>query len=301
MGRHAGTVAFFVSYIIAVVIFFIVYGLPTTYYNGSYIPYYQAPTFFSSYGAMVFGIPFPIALLVGGIARAARLRNRKKQIYFWIKNAVRPLDIRDTATRLDTPVKKVKKTIYKMQSAGKIEGKLDEGQGVFILAGQAVPANVDKTAEAEAITKTRLFGMIKAFKKIDLAEAARTFQKSKDAVRNMLFEILGENKVNGHLDGDTFIIESDVNEFIEALDTSFATWDQSNVKAEVAGQAGPVASSGNISPSRCPFCSEAIKDGRCTFCSAWVCSACKKVNQAVEDKCSRCGTTRYRLLSKFNQ
>ncbi|HMF32267.1 MAG TPA: hypothetical protein VKK79_12670 [Candidatus Lokiarchaeia archaeon] len=45
-------------------------------------------------------------------------------------------------------------------------------------------------------------------------------------------------------------------------------------------------------PSHCPFCNELIKDGKCTFCSAWVCATCGQVNSAIEFKCKRCQNIR---------
>ena len=82
---------------------------------------------------------------------------------------------------------------------------------------EGIASSVDKM-------KTRLFGMIKSMKKIDIPSASEMLGMKPGVLKNLLFDLIGENKIAGEFTGDVFTITSEVDTFITALDTEFSTW-----------------------------------------------------------------------------
>ncbi len=72
--------------------------------------------------------------------------------------------------------------------------------------------------------KTRLFGMIQTEKKVDLPRASKFVGMSIDEIRGLIYDLVGEGKVQGEFIGDTFLIKSDIGDFIASLDKEFAAW-----------------------------------------------------------------------------
>ncbi len=77
-------------------------------------------------------------------------------------------------------------------------------------------------------SKTILFGMIKAHKSIEISKAAETLNIHPEQIKRLIYEFLGEDKIEGSFIGDdTFQIQSDINEFISVLDSKFEDWRES--------------------------------------------------------------------------
>lgn len=73
--------------------------------------------------------------------------------------------------------------------------------------------------------KTRLFGMIKSMKKVDLAQAPAMIGMDRQSLQQLLFDLVGEGKIVGEfVDDDTFIIASSVESFLTELDLAFSSW-----------------------------------------------------------------------------
>jgi hypothetical protein len=79
--------------------------------------------------------------------------------------------------------------------------------------------------------KTRLYGMINAEKKINLESAKRMIGLSEDEIKGLIYDLVGEGKIDGNFEGNEFIIKSDIEDFIRFLDASFVKWGQ-EVKAK---------------------------------------------------------------------
>ncbi len=79
---------------------------------------------------------------------------------------------------------------------------------------------------AGADQRTRLLGMIKAEKKLNVKTASEMTGMAEERVKTLIYDLVGEGKLEGDFQGDTFIITSDVNEFIKGLENSFATWEE---------------------------------------------------------------------------
>ncbi len=71
--------------------------------------------------------------------------------------------------------------------------------------------------------KTRLFGMIKAERKIDLIRASKCIEMNVDEIRGAIYNLVGEGTVQGEFLGNTCIIKSDIEDFIASLDKEFST------------------------------------------------------------------------------
>ncbi len=69
-----------------------------------------------------------------------------------------------------------------------------------------------------------LLGMIKIQQRVDVNEAAQLLYMTPGDVRVLLFTLAADEKVKGHFSGDIFLITSDVDDFVAALDQQFKQW-----------------------------------------------------------------------------
>ena len=74
--------------------------------------------------------------------------------------------------------------------------------------------------------KNQLYGMIKLDKMINLHDASNLFKSPVQDVKRLIYELVGEGKLEGSFDEDLFIIESDVNDFLLELDSQFKNWNE---------------------------------------------------------------------------
>lgn len=89
---------------------------------------------------------------------------------------------------------------------------------------EPTPTPREERVVLEFDQKTRLFGMIKVEKKIDLAEAKDMVGVNKHDIKGLIYDLVGEGKIEGEFHDDTFVITSNVDDFIAQLDDSFADW-----------------------------------------------------------------------------
>ena len=78
--------------------------------------------------------------------------------------------------------------------------------------------------------KNRLYGMIRVRKEIDIDKAAEFLHVSPKIIETYIYDLAGKEAIQGSFHGKVFRIESDVDNFISALDTSFHQWEESKVK-----------------------------------------------------------------------
>ncbi len=69
--------------------------------------------------------------------------------------------------------------------------------------------------------KTRLFGMIKAERKINPTQASKYVGIDADEVRGLIYDLVGEGRIEGEIQGDDLVITSDVTNAIAELDEAF--------------------------------------------------------------------------------
>lgn len=81
-----------------------------------------------------------------------------------------------------------------------------------------------KARETQATRRKQLIGMIKLQNRVPCAEAAKVLGVPTDHVKKLLYELAAEGKVEGSFDGDVFSISSDVDAFVNALETEFQAW-----------------------------------------------------------------------------
>ncbi|MEX2683026.1 MAG: hypothetical protein Q6373_015660 [Candidatus Sigynarchaeota archaeon] len=82
--------------------------------------------------------------------------------------------------------------------------------------------------------KTRLYGMIKALKRIDINEATDILDTSAVVIKKMLFDLVGSGEVDGEfVDDHVFAVKSNVGEFIESLDGQFSKWEKKGKKDKI--------------------------------------------------------------------
>lgn len=82
--------------------------------------------------------------------------------------------------------------------------------------------------------KTRLFGMIKALKRIDIDEATEILDTPAVTIKRMLFDLVGSGKANGEfVDDRVFVVKSNVETFLEDLDGQFTRWEKKGRKNKI--------------------------------------------------------------------
>jgi hypothetical protein len=82
--------------------------------------------------------------------------------------------------------------------------------------------------------KTRLFGMIKALKRIDVTEATEILETTAVIIKKMLFDLVGSGEVDGEfIDDHVFVVKSNVGNFIESLDGQFSKWEKKGKKDKI--------------------------------------------------------------------
>lgn len=72
--------------------------------------------------------------------------------------------------------------------------------------------------------KKRLYGMIKSRKKVDIDAATKILNMSRNDIEVLIYDLVGEGKIEGEFQDNEFIIKSDVERFIASLDGAFADW-----------------------------------------------------------------------------
>jgi len=83
-----------------------------------------------------------------------------------------------------------------------------------------------KISKKPSFDKTsRLFGMIKTEKRIELKTASKLLGIPIDQIKAYIYDFVGEGKIEGEFQGKIFIINSGVDEFINRLERSFSEWD----------------------------------------------------------------------------
>ncbi len=68
--------------------------------------------------------------------------------------------------------------------------------------------------------------MIKVRKKINLQDAAQALQTTPQEIEYLIYDIVGDGGIEGEFEGQDFVIKSDVETFINALDGSFKEWER---------------------------------------------------------------------------
>jgi len=78
--------------------------------------------------------------------------------------------------------------------------------------------------------KKRLYGMIRLEKEINVTDAAKFLGVPKKQIKELLYDLAGENAIEGRFKDDLFIITSDIDDFINDLEESFKKWEKPSKK-----------------------------------------------------------------------
>ncbi|MHA1518947.1 MAG: hypothetical protein ACTSRK_02075 [Promethearchaeota archaeon] len=89
---------------------------------------------------------------------------------------------------------------------------------------------VNKKQQKSKNQKTRLFGMIKTEGKIILERAEEYLGMSMEEIRGLIYDMVGEGKIEGKFQKNEFIITSGINNFVDLLDSSFDLWEKNSKK-----------------------------------------------------------------------
>ncbi len=69
-------------------------------------------------------------------------------------------------------------------------------------------------------------GMLKLEKKINLEVASNVIGCSIEELKNLIYNLAEGNKVSGEFKGDVFMVESEIDVFVELLDKEFSKWEK---------------------------------------------------------------------------
>ncbi|TKJ18917.1 MAG: hypothetical protein CEE42_16005 [Promethearchaeota archaeon Loki_b31] len=110
--------------------------------------------------------------------------------------------------------------------------------GVFVIMGklhkyknleekiQEKKTSERKIKEMKEIDKKiRLIGMIKVEKRINLRKAQKYLGVPESEIKGFIYDLVGQGKLEGEFQGNEFIISSNIDDFIKALNYSFLEWE----------------------------------------------------------------------------
>jgi len=80
--------------------------------------------------------------------------------------------------------------------------------------------------EEGAKKKKILYGMLKTRGKIDLNIVEKILGLSKNEIEKSIYLLVGENKISGRFEQEIFILESNIDSFIELLELEFMSWNE---------------------------------------------------------------------------
>lgn len=125
----------------------------------------------------------------------------------------------------------LKSLIEEMISKNEIEAEIN--RDILVLKKLIERRPIPEVMEPEIKYKKRLFGMIRLRKEIDINEAAQFLQVEPHLIEELLYDLAGEKSIQGKFQGSRFIIESDVDQFINVLDHSFNQWEASQSRNKI--------------------------------------------------------------------
>ncbi len=91
------------------------------------------------------------------------------------------------------------------------------------------PAERSISPPSRSITQQnidKLLGMVQAEERFSLSEAKRYIDLSEIEIKGIIYELVGKKKISGHFKGNEFIIDSNIDNFIENLDDAFKDWNK---------------------------------------------------------------------------
>ena len=78
----------------------------------------------------------------------------------------------------------------------------------------------------------RLIGMIKAERQINMEFASNILDMPEKDIRLMIYELVGEGKLEGRFQGKDFMITSEIDPLIISLGDAFSIWDSKSITKE---------------------------------------------------------------------
>jgi hypothetical protein len=96
------------------------------------------------------------------------------------------------------------------------------------VASSPLPAQAITSAQGDNAVLKRFNGIIRLKKKIDLNEAEQALRVSQDLIKNLLFDLAGDGKIDGEFNSNetVFSFKSDVGSFIDALNAQYPSWEK---------------------------------------------------------------------------
>ncbi|MFX1501626.1 MAG: hypothetical protein ACFFDH_11740 [Promethearchaeota archaeon] len=186
------------------------------------------------------GFYFFIIILIGFFLLNCSLITLKKDIKPMIifeKNEVRDYIIKLSSIYSEIAMRQILKNLHlkrrylndlknlieEMIYNKEIEGELN--RDILVLKKATEKEIITERSEINNVNKKKLFGMIRLRKEINLDEAAEFLNLKPKEIESLLYELAGENTIQGIFQGSKFIIESDIDQFIDVLDRSFIQWE----------------------------------------------------------------------------
>ena len=179
-------------------------------------------SYFELIGALIIMVPFGIYDSI--------LKNRiKKELVEHLATAQAPVSLVQLKKEANLFEINLKECILGWLKADQLAGTLDEVQKEFI-PGEYVkkPPIPNQTGNIplKFDQRTRLYGIIKVHNEVDLGNAEDILGVKRKEVEGLIYDLVGEGKVEGEFRGGKFVITSNVEDFIQALDAAFSQWGQ---------------------------------------------------------------------------
>lgn len=82
----------------------------------------------------------------------------------------------------------------------------------------------EKIKKEDINYRKRLYGIIRLREEIELEEAAKFLNISEDESEAILYDLGLEKKIQGKFIEDKFVVKSDIDNFLDMLDSQFENW-----------------------------------------------------------------------------
>lgn len=156
--------------------------------------------------------------------------NNNKLFNQFIINASTHTQILDLKKKLnEMSISKVDlfKIITKLNEERQVIGELNYQTFEFKIQNSLYLKD-DNAINSWSQRKNQILGMIKAYGKININEAATILNVPEMTLKQILFEMLGENRINGIIANNEFNTE-ELDKFIAELEMQFSRWSESEI------------------------------------------------------------------------
>jgi hypothetical protein len=185
----------------------------------------QIPLLMFGFGGVIYLCLLPL-IFIFNILLKKKLSKKEEILINEIQNSSGKnsmIKINELALKLGFTPNFGKEVIEKFLAQGQIVGKFNPLTWIFTIGADAFKSE-SEILEGNAINRSKIIGMIKVYGYLDIAQASQMLRIPQNLIQEMLFELVGLNKIKGTISQGKFIVSGDVDDFARELEKQFAVW-----------------------------------------------------------------------------